>query len=86
METITTGDLIVEYVGELVRQQIADRREKTYERMGIGSSYLFRVDDDWVVDATKKGSMRYVPFSLVQSRPKISIIVDSSTILARPIA
>ena len=42
------------------RQQIADIREKQYERMGIGSSYLFRVDDDFVVDATKKGSMRSV--------------------------
>ena len=77
MEYIPAGDLIVEYLGELIRfvtridsnswsltilsrQQIADIREKQYERMGIGSSYLFRVDDDFVVDATKKGSMRSV--------------------------
>lgn len=42
----------------LNRQQIADMREMAYERSGIGSSYLFRIDDDFVVDATKKGSMR----------------------------
>lgn len=44
-------------MGELVRQQVADRREKAYERQGIGSSYLFRVDEDLVVDATKKGNL-----------------------------
>jgi SET domain-containing protein len=49
--------MVIEYVGELVRQQVADRREKAYERQGIGSSYLFRVDDDLVVDATKKGNL-----------------------------
>ena len=43
--------MVIEYVGELVRQQVADRREKAYERQGIGSSYLFRVDEDLVVDA-----------------------------------
>ena len=35
--------MIIEYVGELVRQPVADRREKAYERQGMGSSYLFRV-------------------------------------------
>lgn len=29
--------------------QISDIREHLYERMGIGSSYLFRLDDDYVV-------------------------------------
>ena len=57
MESIQPGDMICEYVGELIRQPVADRREKAYERQGIGSSYLFRVDDEWVVDATKKGSI-----------------------------
>ena len=49
--------MVIEYVGELIRQQVADRREKAYERQGIGSSYLFRVDEDLVVDATKKGNL-----------------------------
>ncbi|PLW05464.1 hypothetical protein PCANC_28563 [Puccinia coronata f. sp. avenae] len=57
METIPAGEMVIEYVGEVIRQAVADRREKLYERMGIGSSYLFRVDDDLVVDATKKGNL-----------------------------
>ncbi|KAJ3552369.1 hypothetical protein NM688_g4186 [Phlebia brevispora] len=36
---------------------VADKREKAYERQGIGSSYLFRIDEDLVVDATKKGNL-----------------------------
>ena len=32
-------------------------REKRYEQMGIGSSYLFRIDSDDVVDATKNGNV-----------------------------
>ncbi|GAA5858176.1 hypothetical protein JCM1840_001072 [Sporobolomyces johnsonii] len=57
LEHIPVGDMVIEYVGELIRQQVADRREKAYERQGIGSSYLFRVDEDLVVDATKKGNL-----------------------------
>ena len=29
--------------------QISDIRERHYEKMGIGSSYLFRLDDGYVV-------------------------------------
>ncbi|KAG8737652.1 histone methyltransferase set1 [Ceratobasidium sp. 414] len=56
-EAIPSGDMVIEYVGEVIRQQVADKREKYYEKTGIGSSYLFRVDDDSVVDATKKGNL-----------------------------
>ncbi|KAJ1301036.1 hypothetical protein OPQ81_003457 [Rhizoctonia solani] len=56
-EFIPAGDMVIEYVGEVIRQQVADKREKYYEKTGIGSSYLFRVDDDSVVDATKKGNL-----------------------------
>lgn len=57
MERIGKGEMVIEYVGEVIRAQVADKREKTYERQGIGSSYLFRIDDDLVVDATKKGNL-----------------------------
>ncbi len=60
MEKINRGDLVIEYVGEVIRAQVADKREKAYERQGIGSSYLFRIDEDLVVDATKKGNLGYV--------------------------
>lgn len=32
MEVIPPGDMVIEYVGEIVRQQVADHREKMYER------------------------------------------------------
>lgn len=37
-------------------QVIADMREKRYEDEGIGSSYMFRVDHDTIIDATKCGN------------------------------
>ncbi|KAL4071765.1 hypothetical protein J3A83DRAFT_4092542 [Scleroderma citrinum] len=57
MERIARGEMVIEYVGEIIRAQVADKREKVYERQGIGSSYLFRIDEDLVVDATKKGNL-----------------------------
>ena len=60
MERISRGEMVIEYVGEVIRAQVADKREKVYERQGIGSSYLFRIDEDLVVDATKKGNLGYV--------------------------
>lgn len=57
MERIMRGEMVIEYVGEIIRAQVADKREKAYERQGIGSSYLFRIDEDLVVDATKKGNL-----------------------------
>lgn len=57
LESITTGEMIIEYVGEKIRQEIADLREIKYTESGIGSSYLFRIDEGTVVDATKKGGI-----------------------------
>ena len=57
LEHIERGDMVIEYVGEIIRQQVADHREKRYERQGIGSSYLFRIDEDTVIDATKSGNI-----------------------------
>jgi histone-lysine N-methyltransferase SETD1 len=62
MERIARGEMVIEYVGEVIRAAVADKREKAYERQGIGSSYLFRIDEDLVVDATKKGNLGYVSF------------------------
>lgn len=49
--------MLVEYMGEVVRQCIADLREVKYEEMGVGSCYLFRADADAIVDATRKGNL-----------------------------
>lgn len=57
MENISFNDMIIEYVGEKVRQKVADLREIKYTKQGIGSSYLFRMVDDEIVDATKKGGI-----------------------------
>lgn len=57
LERIQTSEMIIEYVGERIRQEIADLREIRYTESGIGSSYLFRIDEGTVVDATKKGGI-----------------------------
>lgn len=49
--------MLVEYMGEVVRQCVADLRETKYEEMGVGSCYLFRADSDAIVDATRKGNL-----------------------------
>jgi SET domain-containing protein len=51
------GVQVIEYIGEVIRSKTADNREKQYEATGIGSSYLFRVDNDNVIDATFKGNL-----------------------------
>ncbi|KAH9203431.1 hypothetical protein DL95DRAFT_503940 [Leptodontidium sp. 2 PMI_412] len=43
-ENIPINDMIIEYVGETIPQQVADLREEQYLKSGIGSSYLFRID------------------------------------------
>jgi len=50
MEDIEAHEMVIEYVGEIIRFQVAELREKQYERVGIGSSYLFRVDDENIID------------------------------------
>jgi hypothetical protein len=58
--------MIVEYMGEVVRQCIADKREKAYEKSGIGSCYMFRLDLQRIVDATTIGCM----VSLLRTRTR----------------
>lgn len=57
LESIEAEDFVIEYVGEVIRRRVSDIRERQYEKMGIGSSYLFRLDDGYVVDATKRGGI-----------------------------
>jgi SET domain-containing protein len=57
MEPISKDDLVIEYIGEVIRHKVADTREKMYEKLGIGSSYLFRIDLENVIDATKMGNV-----------------------------
>ncbi|XP_026576880.1 histone-lysine N-methyltransferase SETD1A [Pseudonaja textilis] len=57
MEPIAADEMVIEYVGQNIRQMVADMREKRYAQEGIGSSYLFRVDHDTIIDATKCGNL-----------------------------
>lgn len=54
---IPAGNIVIEYIGELIRNKVADLREVQYMEQGIGegSCYLFRLDEDLIVDATVKG-------------------------------
>lgn len=62
-EPIAPNEIIIEYVGQIIRHIIADMREKTYKTCGIGS-YCFKVDDETIIDATKYGNLnRYINHS-----------------------
>ncbi|RDL41359.1 Histone-lysine N-methyltransferase [Venustampulla echinocandica] len=79
MENIAMNDMIIEYVGEKVRQQVADLREIRYLKSGIGSSYLFRIDENTVVDATKKGGIaRFINHSCMPNCTAKIITVEKS--------
>lgn len=54
LEPLCEGDLVIEYIGECISARVADNREKRYERIGIGSSYFFKISDDLIIDATRK--------------------------------
>lgn len=78
-ENITANDMIIEYVGEKVRQQVADMRERRYLKSGIGSSYLFRIDENTVIDATKRGGIaRFINHSCTPNCTAKIIKVDGS--------
>ena len=34
---------------------MGDKREEYYDKAGVGSCYLFRLDEDCIVDATRRG-------------------------------
>lgn len=79
MENIPMNDMIIEYVGEKVRQQVADLRETRYLKSGIGSSYLFRIDENTVVDATKKGGIaRFINHSCMPNCTAKIITVEKT--------
>jgi histone-lysine N-methyltransferase SETD1 len=62
LENITAGSYIAEYVGEVIRGVIADRRQADYEARGV-DDYMFRVDN-YIVDGTTRGNVaRYINHS-----------------------
>lgn len=49
--------MVIEYVGQMIRHVVSDVREKKYNSLGIGSSYMFKVDVEGVIDATRCGNL-----------------------------
>jgi len=47
---------VIEYVGEKIREKVADIREKQYEKEGFGDCYMFKLDSDYVIDASFMGN------------------------------
>ncbi|XP_023312429.1 histone-lysine N-methyltransferase 2C isoform X6 [Anoplophora glabripennis] len=55
--------MVIEYIGEIIRTELAECREKQYEAKNRGI-YMFRLDEERVVDATLCGGLaRYINHS-----------------------
>ena len=57
IDNIKPGEIVIEYVGELITNKIADYREIEYNERGFGDCYMFRFDADNIIDATKYGNL-----------------------------
>ncbi|XP_057800003.1 uncharacterized protein LOC131015587 isoform X2 [Salvia miltiorrhiza] len=65
---ISRGAMVVEYVGEIIGQRVADRRESEYQSgkklQHKSACYFFKIDKEHVIDATRKGGIaRFVNHS-----------------------
>ncbi|KAH1094100.1 hypothetical protein AAZX31_14G109900 [Glycine max] len=65
---ISRGEMVVEYIGEIVGLRVADKREKEYQSgrklQYKTACYFFRIDKEHIIDATRKGGIaRFVNHS-----------------------
>jgi SET domain-containing protein len=66
--------MVIEYIGELIRNEVANKREKLYEQQNRGI-YMFRLDEEYVVDATMSGCLaRYINHSCEVKNNRNSLI------------
>lgn len=62
-EDIRAKEMIIEYMGEVIRPITSDKREAYYDSKGIGC-YMFEVEPGRIVDATLRGNRaRYINHS-----------------------
>uniref|UniRef100_A0A3P9KKY6 [histone H3]-lysine(4) N-methyltransferase n=1 Tax=Oryzias latipes TaxID=8090 RepID=A0A3P9KKY6_ORYLA len=55
--------MVIEYIGAIIRSEVANRKERLYESQNRGV-YMFRIDNDYVIDATITGGpARYINHS-----------------------
>ena len=50
------GETVIEYIGQAIGKVIADKRERLYEQRGMGSCYMFKIEEDCIIDATLTGN------------------------------
>ena len=76
-------DVVAEYVGEYIDNNETEAREKRYREQRI-QDYMFRVNDDLVIDATMKGGNgRYANHSCAPNCYTKNIFVDGNKSLRR---
>ena len=73
-------DVVIEYVGEKIRVPVADKREKYYEKLGVGDCYFFTLDDTHIIDATFWGNKaRYINHSCEPNMKSFKLTVNGET-------
>ena len=78
LENLKPKDIVIEYVGEIIRNEVADNREIRYGETGIGDCYMFRLDDIQIIDATFfGGKARYLNHSCDANCSAKIITVDN---------
>lgn len=74
-------ELICEYTGELIRNIICERREAEYQASGV-DCYFFRINSDWVIDATYAGNYaRFINHSCQVRLLSFHVLFLNATIL-----
>jgi SET domain-containing protein len=77
-EGLKPKDIVIEYVGEIIRTEVGDTREKRYDESGIGDCYMFRLDNSYIIDATYfGGKARYLNHSCDANCSAKTINVDN---------
>ncbi|KAF3788654.1 Histone-lysine N-methyltransferase [Nymphaea thermarum] len=56
-ENIKAGQLVIEYCGEVITWEEAQRRSEIYEKDGLKDAFIISLDASELVDATRKGSL-----------------------------